>query len=79
MGEPPGSAADYQDGELLFAGRSPLPFLNGALRSRREASATELLGRAREFFARGARVRDVLLARRTLRSSRPGSRRGCFR
>jgi GNAT superfamily N-acetyltransferase len=50
MGEAPGGAADYQDGELLFAGRSPLPFLNGAVRSRREAPGAELLGRAREFF-----------------------------
>jgi GNAT superfamily N-acetyltransferase len=50
MGEAPGGGADYRDGELLFAGRSPLPFLNGALRSRRESSGTALLGRAREFF-----------------------------
>jgi GNAT superfamily N-acetyltransferase len=50
MGEAPGGAVDYQDGELLFAGRSPLPFLNGALRSRSDSSAAELLRRAREFF-----------------------------
>jgi GNAT superfamily N-acetyltransferase len=54
MGEAPGGDAVYNEGELLFAGRSPLPFLNGALRSRREASGAELLERARGFFfARG--------------------------
>ncbi len=50
MGEAPSGAADYRDGELLFAGGSPLPFLNGAVRSRRESPGAELLGRAREFF-----------------------------
>lgn len=50
MGEAPGGATDVREGELLFAGRSPLPFLNGALRTRRESPAGELLGRARDFF-----------------------------
>jgi ribosomal protein S18 acetylase RimI-like enzyme len=50
MGEAPGGAVDRRDGELLFAGSSPLPFLNGVMRESTEGDPAALLARAREFF-----------------------------
>lgn len=50
MGEGPGGAVDHRDGELLFAGSSPLPFLNGVMRADTDGDAAALLARAREFF-----------------------------
>ena len=50
MGEWPGGTVDRRDGELLFAGSSPLPFLNGVMRENTDGDAAALLARAREFF-----------------------------
>jgi GNAT superfamily N-acetyltransferase len=50
MADAPGGALYFEDGALLFAGASPLPFLNGVMRERSTADAGELLSRARSFF-----------------------------
>jgi ribosomal protein S18 acetylase RimI-like enzyme len=50
MADIPGGAVQYRDGELLFASRSALPFLNGAMREQPGGDAEGLLDRARSFF-----------------------------
>ena len=51
MGDAPGGARRFEAGELLFAGNSSLPFLNGVMRERSTAEAGDLLRRARSFFS----------------------------
>lgn len=46
----PGGALYFENGELLFAGPSPIPFLNGVMRERSTLGARDLLGSARSFF-----------------------------
>src|ERR1700736_6099211 len=41
---------DRRDGELIFASRSPMPFLNGVMREDATGDASALLERARTFF-----------------------------
>jgi hypothetical protein len=50
MGEASGGAVHRSGGELFFAGRSALPFLNGAMRDGPGEKADDLLFRARSFF-----------------------------
>jgi ribosomal protein S18 acetylase RimI-like enzyme len=50
-GETPGAASRQDDGELLFASRSPFALLNGAMRRRSTEGAEPLLDRARRFFS----------------------------
>jgi GNAT superfamily N-acetyltransferase len=50
MGEAPGGELHRADGELFFASRSTLPFLNGVMRARAGGDAADLLARARSFF-----------------------------
>jgi GNAT superfamily N-acetyltransferase len=50
MDDHPGGAAEYRDGELLYASASPLPFLNGVMRDGPRGDATALIERARRFF-----------------------------
>lgn len=45
-----GGTAHVDNGELLFASRSPEPFLNGVMREHPEGDADALLERARSFF-----------------------------
>lgn len=50
LGEARGGAVDRRGDELLYASRSPLPFLNGALRRGPDGDAVAFLARARSFF-----------------------------
>ncbi len=50
MGEAPGGAVDRRGDELLYASRSPLPFLNAVMRKDSDGDAVGLLSRARSFF-----------------------------
>jgi GNAT superfamily N-acetyltransferase len=50
MGEASGGAVHRSAGELFFAGRSALPFLNGVMRDEPREDAVDLLTRARSFF-----------------------------
>jgi GNAT superfamily N-acetyltransferase len=50
MGEGDGGAVDWSDGELLFAGSSTLPFLNGVMRASTDGDPEALIARAQEFF-----------------------------
>jgi ribosomal protein S18 acetylase RimI-like enzyme len=50
MGEAPGGDLHRADGELFFASRSTLPFLNGVMRVGTGGDAADLLSRARSFF-----------------------------
>jgi GNAT superfamily N-acetyltransferase len=50
VGEVSNGAVQRHDGELLVASRSPLPFLNVALRERADAPAEEMIARAQRFF-----------------------------
>jgi ribosomal protein S18 acetylase RimI-like enzyme len=50
MGEAPGGACYWADGELFFAGPSDTPFLNGVMREEAGGDPDELLDRARSFF-----------------------------
>ncbi len=49
MGDVSG-AVERAEGELIFGGRSAMPFLNGVMRERPDGDATGLLERARSFF-----------------------------
>jgi GNAT superfamily N-acetyltransferase len=54
VGEGEGGEVEWTDGELLFAGSSSVPFLNGAMREQPNGDAAALVGRARDyFFGRG--------------------------
>ncbi len=50
MTDLPGATVRFRDGELLFASRSALPFLNGVMREGPGGDAAGLLERARSFF-----------------------------
>ena len=50
VGEGEGGTIDRRDGELLFAGSSAVPFLNGVMRESADGDAAALLQRARDFF-----------------------------
>jgi hypothetical protein len=50
MADASGGALHFENGELLFASRSPIPFLNGVMRERSTVEAGDLLRSARRFF-----------------------------
>jgi ribosomal protein S18 acetylase RimI-like enzyme len=50
MADASGGALHFENGELLFASRSPIPFLNGVMRERSTVEAGDLLRSARSFF-----------------------------
>lgn len=50
FGEDTSGAVEMHDGELLYAGPSTMPFLNGVLREGPAGDAADLLARARDFF-----------------------------
>ena len=55
VGQVAGDGVERQNGELLVASRSEMPYLNVALRERSNEDASGLISRARDFFAQRRR------------------------